>query len=364
MQLLLQKIDLFGTSFQFTIFKKDTFQTVMGGLFTLACLGLIITFTAIFGRDFFYKINPTSTTQIVIPDETPNPTNLTNENLVVAFRISRKTNFLSNSKYLHPVLIHEAWGKKDDIEGFAGVFTNLNWTRCDNINSPVKPFTDNFNQSEFWCVDWSKHNLTFGGDPDGNIYHSFRLQINYCADQEDISTCADPTLLKNYLSDTTFVDILFPEFYYNANLKGEKSPIQIIYKFYEQQLKVGLSRYEYFYYRNVSLLDDQGWIFPDEKETYTFAVDSKERDYEIYEIEDYKKQSIPLYIGYFDFQIQKPSFYRSYMKIQDVAAQVAGILEVILIGFQILSDHYNSYKKKQYLFNEIFEYKLEGVEVK
>ena len=64
---MLNSIDIFGTNFNFTIFKQERFKTFFGGLLSLLSLGISVIFTIFFGRDFFYRTNPKTLIQYKQP---------------------------------------------------------------------------------------------------------------------------------------------------------------------------------------------------------------------------------------------------------------------------------------------------------
>src|SRR4051794_14124702 len=107
METLIKKLDIFGTGFEFTTFKHSKFQTLLGASFTIVCLIIIIVFSFLFGRDFYFRQNPRVLAQIKVPDNYSEPFVMNTDNFLVAWRISdtnsKKVDFTG---YLYPILTH------------------------------------------------------------------------------------------------------------------------------------------------------------------------------------------------------------------------------------------------------------------
>ena len=56
-------LDNYGTSIQFTAFRKDVHKTPIGGLFSILAFLSIICSSAYFGKDFYSRTNPYFTRQ-------------------------------------------------------------------------------------------------------------------------------------------------------------------------------------------------------------------------------------------------------------------------------------------------------------
>ncbi len=88
MNQLITNLDMYGTIFEFTIFKKSKFKTFTGGIFTLMSLTTILVFVYLFGKDFFLRENPSVLFHEMHPDNYPPPVNLNKENFTIAWRLS------------------------------------------------------------------------------------------------------------------------------------------------------------------------------------------------------------------------------------------------------------------------------------
>ncbi len=70
-------IDIFGVPPLFTIRGYQTFQTIIGSIFTLLCILIMIIYISIFLHQMFFHTKPTILSSIY-NDEIPKSVNLTN----------------------------------------------------------------------------------------------------------------------------------------------------------------------------------------------------------------------------------------------------------------------------------------------
>ena len=110
------EIDIFGTSLEFTTFKKSKYQTLVGGIFSILAICIILIFSIIFSRDFFNKTNPKIIQSIVRPEQYPEATILNDENFMIIFRLGdincKPFNF---SEILYPVVNQIKYKMNSDI---------------------------------------------------------------------------------------------------------------------------------------------------------------------------------------------------------------------------------------------------------
>jgi hypothetical protein len=187
----------------------------------------------------------------------------------------------------------------------------------------------------------------FGGDQDSFNYNSFRIQVFPCPN------CTDYLALASLFGNSAYFEMIVPQYYYDVNMK---EPLGIRYNFYDQRINVGNKKKDKLSIQNITSLDDKGWVVKDDAVKSYSAFTKFGTDYDFFTMEYIQKFNIPLYEVFFYSDKEKITYSRSFMKIQDIAAQVNGVLAIILVVCNILTVRYNQYKRNEYLFNEIFEY--------
>ena len=105
MKSFLTKIDVYGTKFHFFTFNKLKFQTCIGGLLTIIIYFLALLLIYIFGKNFFYRKNPSYTSSSI--SENYEKISLTKEKVTIAFRLEDNNGFTLNmSNYFYPVITY------------------------------------------------------------------------------------------------------------------------------------------------------------------------------------------------------------------------------------------------------------------
>ena len=108
---LFKVCDLYGKTFQFTVFKKELYKTEFGGLLSILSILSIMCSIIYFGKDFFYRQNPNYIYQASTLPSYP-IVNIDNSNFYLSLSIQDfNANILNLSEYI-------------DIQVYHGVFLN------------------------------------------------------------------------------------------------------------------------------------------------------------------------------------------------------------------------------------------------
>jgi hypothetical protein len=341
---LLKSIDIFGSSFQFTIFNSKQYKTKLGGLFSIILLILAVIFTFLFGRDMFYMDNPHVTVDYIIPPQYPWIRNLTADKFLTAWRVNDQDGIYGNySDYLTVSLVNYSRNGTGKLYK-----TKMKSINCSELNITDTAFTSLFDPKDWNCMDLKDLNFTFGGDQDSDVYSSWRLQVFPCP------TCTDLIKLGDVLGDSAYFEIIYPEFFYLSN--ENKNPLGIAYNMHDQRINIGIKKKDKIYTQNVTSIDDRGWMFKSEDTLTTLAVQKYVTDYDYFTLDYFLKNNMPLYECSFYLEKERVNYFRSFMKIQDLAAQVSGVINAILLVFTLLTNNFNIYKRNMVLFNEMFEF--------
>ena len=153
-----------------------------------------------------------------------------------------------------------------------------------------------------------------------------------------------------------YFEILYPTYYFLP--EDIQNPVRLTYKSYYFQMNFANWRSTYFYFSELSLIDDQGWIMKDEKNTKIQASVSSRDEFNPYDVMNYGKEKS-------NSKFYKICFYavkdflkinRSFMKVQDFAAIVGGFLKIILFAGQLLSCTFNLVIMNNSIWGFFFKY--------
>ena len=361
----LSNIDIYGTDFQFTIFQNNKFRTVFGGLSTIVTVGLLLMFSLLFGKDLFYRTNPKVLYQNVFPT-TYSSFQMRPDNFVVAYRLSYSNGDSltpDDMSKIYPVPLYFSYLKNKTTGQLDSVIAEqLPVNRCSTNNSKIKEFNQNYNISDWYCFDWSDttQNYTFGGGWDGDFLNYFALSYAFCPNgnwvQPD-ANCSSYSDIKNVLNNGVYVQFLYiNDVFAPENLTN---PLSIVYQNYFFTLDPLFRKTDRFYFHEVNLKDDQGWFTESINNQSVYSFSNIQSDYFLKQISDYSTPGSPslLYTSVFYLSKNYDSYSRSFMKIQDFAAIMAGFFKITLVMFSLICNVINYYQRDEYIFNELFEYK-------
>jgi hypothetical protein len=316
---------------------------VLGGVLSLTALALVITTIVFLAKDFYTKSNPRSYQEVVDVIDEPEPFQVTTEDLPICWRF-----YLNDS-----IRVNET----------EKLFMNVTFTdwlsnkETRQVSTLRVNETSLYNKTDYtWSVNWwclnLDYNYTFGGGLVSKAIDWYTFQVSNCPVDKNVP-CTSISDVKEYLRTTQVqVEFLYPSYNYNP-----KSPQHIQWIRYKAPISLGLNQFDTYWMRNVSVFDDQGWAGAEVNETKYLSVATRDVSF-TYQPYDGLKDNDPYVFykseTYIDRINQK--YYRSFMKVQDVLSQVGGIINIIMIVFKIASLHYNSYRRNEFIINEIFEH--------
>ena len=341
-------IDIFGTTFQFTILKNDKYKTTIGGILSIISIIGILIFVYLFGLNFFYKLNPEIIQQDIIKDNYGIPINITNNNLIIAFRIEDDLHTLVNFEgEVFPYFEYRKSKKNNQSINTVNHNININYERCDFIKSNNSFYIQNINFSQCYCLDFKNSSVDIGGFWDADYVNYFYMRLDMTS-----NGTYNMEKLQNYISKGRYISFLLPYFYFD--IKDQIQPLKQIYKNYFYKLNLGIGKYDRIYFKNITNFDDRGWLLNNIYYNEVLSTSQLLGDYYSININDTEANYLYRSVFYYDKDIIQIS--RNYMKLQDLGARVGGLINIIMLICNIILNPINLYKRNESLFNILFEY--------
>jgi hypothetical protein len=363
----LKKIDLFGVTFQFRVMKENKFRTTVGGILTIFYTMILIVFFFLLGRDFMFKKNPRVSSQEIIPENYTDPFVLTQDNMLIAWRLSDEYAIPINFEgIVYPFITYYHYSNEiDDMNGsYLHYSKNIEFTKCSSLKNLSKEFSEYYNTDEWYCIDWGNKNLTFGGGWDATFTDYFNLKLSLCPSGGNFSpgkNCTDIETIEPLLKsdNPAYFDILFPEYY--LNIDDLNNPLRLRYKNYFYKLSVNIQKNDRMFFKNVTLDDDVGWIFEESHISSLISFSERQNDFDYLSEHDYGNPDFSSTFYVMNFYMDKDSLLvkRSFMKIQELGAIMGGFTKFIILICNFLS----IFKVKimnQFLWSQFFDYKDES----
>jgi hypothetical protein len=180
---LLTLFDIYGTKYHFLLQQKLIFKTWIGGIITLILSIMILICIYIFGKDFYHRRNPTYTFSTIV--EGYKIINLTNEKIIIAFRLEDEYGDFYNSSIIVPkIFYYIAIPGKDGHTRSIYIEKYIPYRKCID-----KDFEGNDNYvslyGDLYCIEWE--DIKFGGYWDNEYLYYFEIRLFYCKNGEDYS---------------------------------------------------------------------------------------------------------------------------------------------------------------------------------
>jgi len=181
---------------------------------------------------------------------------------------------------------------------------------------------------EQWnCIDFDEINL-LGGNWDGNFVYGLQIDTRRCMNSTlgnyitNNVSCIDENSLENAFGTAkTGANYFFSILYLKGNptLTDFNNPLKSTLVNVYEMLSLNFTKRRIQTIKNVSLLNDVGWIFPDSSTQSQIVVEKDDTDFAQ---KDPSIDAIFTYITYMGTTNEQYS--RSYEKIQTVIAQIGG----------------------------------------
>lgn len=345
---MLRKLDFSSQNPQFFIQKESRLKSIFGGTISLTVVSVVLFFVWYLGYDIVYKQNP-----IVLMKE---------ENLPV----SNQHQFNNNTAFIGLLVENEDVGKVDDLYKILS-FTLTHYLykkNSDQSSGEIWNITQNeielvpctgywnFNNSyteeqlsQFLCGKNFDYDL--GGYWTEDFLNLLVYEIHFC--DSNIKECMPKDYMKSFVKGK-YLNLYFMDQIVDPT--NFDNPIKLFSRNIYMLLDSLLYKEMELFFRTIEIDSDIGF-FIEEKSFITsfqydrFTVDSKSLD----------DEENPLLASIWVYSTSKKITYkRSYIKVQDIAANVGGIVKFMMLAAYLLLYLPSMKAIKIRIMNEIFDF--------
>ena len=346
-------IDLFGHSPTFIINNNLQYKTFFGGILSILAIIIAVITTIFFSQELFLKKSPSVNLNT---ESNLNPDILhyfDNFEFIIGVQNESYTVTIDESLFyakgfLFNTTINET-----------GIFNNvyeIDLQPCNLAlrNSPNYDIFKKYNLENFYCIskNQSKINLNdiylkeFWGN---NGFQMLQIKFYECKNTTESQKCATEERLHNVLTNTG-LSIYITDNYVRTN--NYKEPFQRAVHEIFSQVSINYIVSITQYYRHTQVESDNGIMFTTSSKINGFKKDELSKDI------NYNRTS-PNFITY-TLQLNNiiEKYQRKYYKIQDLAAQVGGVYNIIMVICLFIMKLYEENYYFEFLINKYFEVKL------
>ena len=360
MNSFLESIDFYGEPYTFTIFQDAKFQTKIGGIMTIfTILGFIFSFVY-FGRDFFFRLNPSYLNQKITLDTYPEYT-INNSNLIGAVQIEDNSgNYFNYSRYLDILLVHQYFNLFDPNNGSSSFYiqkdTKLSFTNCSNVDIDGMNLHQKRDLNNSMCIDFQNYQL--GGYWDSDKIKQININVIPCRNDtsKNKTDCYSLPVIYDYFLRNKIWFAFYTNFYY-TKLDNYDYPLESTLFNIDMLIMPDFRKVRRIFYKMGNISSDMG------------IVTKMPKDYSLYGYEFYS----------FDFTNQYPAFLNatnktiliqysllfnanveffniSYIKLQHLIADTGGFLTFFNYFSLFFTSIFNNHLKQLKLINKVFNY--------
>jgi hypothetical protein len=332
----IKAIDFLGNQPQTFIFKQKRYRTIFGGILSILTAIAIITLTLYFITVAIMRESLNAiTSQTTVFNKYLELTSLP-----IVFTLSDFSERNFDPKIAYPIV--QFW-KLNATLGTWNI-TNLPLKQCEAADvAGYEDLFNNFNFTGKYCLNKTNKVLNlYGSFGDTNKgYSKFHIYISTCKNgslynpNADINSCATADKIKTKLSALpAHLYMNFPDF--NVNLKNVSYPYSMYLR--QEDFKFAyLNMNTYMYqFKKVYLNSDFGVVFenPYEEVIYTGEL---AQSYTLTGSTYIIKEAYGLVMIYLAEKAEVN--YRTYIKLQSVAASIGGVANLILFLAKVLLDY-------------------------
>lgn len=341
----MKSLDILGKRINFYYKNEETINSGFGGLISSFIVIILALLISSFGQDFFKRINPSMVSSVKSPlDYTKFWIN--NKNFSFAFQIGIDSFYSKkNTTLFYPVVEHFYY-TKDENNSWVGTKEVLEVEPCsDDLFYDGNDFIANSAPGVMNCPIFT--NNLVGGYADGQFMAKIQIEIFQCLEGEtdlDGNPCESDELKDSILAEKLYFVLYYQSALIDANNynQGIKRTIESSY----YTLDKYLYKNSYYFFQNITLETDFGWIMKSKKSESFLAFKTKYMDMNSVSTFNSGEYAGSLSRAVIYFSKDTLEYSREYEKIQTLTAQVGGVIKMFMMIGAIIVDRYNLFKAK------------------
>jgi hypothetical protein len=348
--LLIRRADYFSQPIQLTFNNEKKFGTLFGGFLSVGIYVLIIFLISNSLDTFFYKYNPKTTMTNTYYVDQPILNMSENQMIYSSYFMTKDFNIFYDPSYftysISQFLVQRFSNGSQIIENrpvsivncsnYYDFYASKNLINEYKMNSIAQGFC--FNTTD----------ILIGGNFNGNYFSNILYSINKCVNSSD-----SPIICKPKEQVDLILKGGYFEFYYvetNIDLNNYQTPFSKYFKSFFVLTDPNAKKFVDIYIKMVNITSDIGWIFENLEFSYDLTFDYF-REQIITNVED--NQVINFYVNSSN---NKLFYSRIYLKLQDIAAVIGGILKALFILGYLATYILTNYEMYEYMINLLFHF--------
>ena len=352
---IIKTLDLFGIKYIPKFDSKKNFKTSCGVFFTTIFISISIFVIYLFSRDFINKTNPKVLSSDIFSKD-PKIYEVDNSNFFLAWSTFADDGSVlaENEIFQFPYISYIEMGSSHDDPYFNEYIVAPK--PCVEVLT-AEQITKSYFFNQSLCFDLSGlkkklgKEVTFFGNFDSNHNTFFYLEFSNCKynmEKSEFEHCLSLEEILKRSNKNMFFSLIFPKI--DVEINNFDNPITKGYSDVTYSVSAFSKIYERIVFTNLVLEDDLGWINENIERNENITYKSNRTNFGVNLPEKFVNDNRVVFYQ-FDvlFSLSEMNYKRIYVKIQEVAANLGGILRVIMFFFEFFSKLFTSVDFDNYL---------------
>ena len=180
-----------------------------------------------------------------------------------------------------------------------------------------------------------------------------------CPNCNRTSNCTDISSLKQFKGkeDKIYYNYNYPKLYFSPT--NYNQPLQIEYINSYELMSANIIKTKQFFFTNAEISSNKGWIFDSITNSSLITFDNADSQLDYNSDDDLSNINKSSAIFITDIYLMKNynKYSVSYMKVQDLAAQVGGFMKIMMVFFSIINFYHYKISRDLDVINKIFEFR-------
>ena len=349
---MLEMCDIYGLPYNFTLFDKPVFKTNVGGAMSLLTIVFFVLSMWYFGQDFFKRRNPHYINQKSIEKSYPKY-QISNQNLVIAIAIhDSNSDPVDYSNYFRIETIYNNVTSTKNNQIYR---TSIGVRDCKLIDfTAMRLSTDRVINEKTTCLDLD--NMLLGGYNDQDWYYNIEINVLPCFNLTNKTNCASFDKVKDYIHENgVYLSILSNSYY--TELTDYENPLKLHLFEVSGTIDTNIGKYNEIYYKEASIKSDMGILTDQSKNYSVFGIDIVYNDFNTLYPPLNNPSNQTIFVANTIFFLNSVETYVvNYIKIQEIFANIGGILNVISLFFSIIASVFNVHLRDIKVINHLFDF--------
>jgi hypothetical protein len=348
---IFKQLDMLGTPIKLRMKRKEDYRSVLGGISTIIFFVISLVIIVSFGRELIYKENPKVTLSKAF--QTGGRIKMTN-NFPLVLNVIKRGGFTildAEKIYSIKMVTFNVTGTSNGVPNIIKNPVNISICKEEDLNGRINELLSTMNPptlSAFYCLKQNQ-NMEIFNNIGFSFFNYYALLINRCVNGTGI-ICKSNAEIDDIFSQSVFINIINPDYYFDSN--SLEDPGQFYSKVFSFPISTSFYKRIYIYYKNIDYITDYGYLFPQLRNQSYYQFDNFKEDIFFSRNVAFSPETIAE-ISLTTSQI-KDVYYRNYYKVQNLAADVSGILKVIMIVITLVIEFLNVNWIKNQVLNPIF----------